>query len=61
MKESVTGGRLRRAIRQADSSTASTDKRRGDGLTGALTFSCDIAYSDSPAPSTGVLSTPIWR
>ena len=29
--------------------------------TGALTFSCDIAYSDSPAPSTGVLSTPIWR
>ena len=29
--------------------------------TGALTFSCDIAYSDSPAPSTGLLSTPIWR
>ena len=29
--------------------------------TSVRTFSCDIAYSDSPAPSTGVLSTPIWQ
>ena len=51
----------RRASSPADSSTVSTDKRRGDRLTGALTFPATSAYSDSPAPSTGVLSTPIWR